>query len=387
MKSLLPKEKLEELWNSLLKQVGNYKRAIDVRTEKADPYVVVYVTCEFEKLDLDVKIVLNREGKISGLFFLPASPKSYSIPSYVDIGKFREEDITIGSTEFPLPGKITVPIGEGPFPLVILVHGSGPNDMDESIGPNKPFRDLAYGLSTMGIAVLRYDKRTKAHTDKFVKVYKDGFTVWEEVIEDVLYAIDFALRRNDIDRNKIFILGHSLGGMLLPRIAKASGKIAGLIIMAGPTRPLEDLIWEQVNYIYSLDGEISEEEKTQLDILKREIEKIKKLDNLYSSSDLILGTPVKYWKDLKDYNPAEELSSLNLPVLILQGGRDYQVTLEDFNGWKSYLKNNNAKFKLYDKLNHLFLEGEGKSIPEEYYKEGHIPEYVIKDIADFVLSK
>lgn len=388
MKTFVSPSKLQEIWESVIKQVGEFKRIIDVRTEKADLYEVIYVTCEFLKMDVDVKVVLNKEGKISGLFFTPAPPrKGYIPPSYVDLSSFYEKDISIGKGEWILPGKLTIPKGDGPFPIVILVHGSGPNDMDESIGPNKPFRDLAWGLANKGIAVLRYDKRTKVYPDKFAQ-YKDGFTVMEEVIEDVLEAISFFEKEEKIDKNRIFILGHSLGGMLAPRIASLSNKVKGIIIMAGPTRSLEDLIWEQVNYIYFLDGEISEEEKVQLDTLKIEIEKIKNLDNNYSLGDLILGIPVKYWKDLKNYNPVETLKNLNIPILILQGERDYQVTTLDLKGWKEGLSSqNNVEFKLYPKLNHLFLEGEGKSTPEEYFKEGHIPEYVIKDIAEWILKK
>ncbi len=109
------------------------------------------------------------------------------------------------------------------------------------------------------------------------------------------------------------------------------------------------------------------------------------MEKKYSPGELILGVPVKYWIDLKNYNPVETVKKLNIPVLILQGERDYQVTLDDFNGWKRELSSlNNFEFKLYPKLNHLFMEGEGKSTPEEYNKEGHIPEYVIKDIADWI---
>lgn len=386
LKPLLPPEKIQEVWEILLKQGGEFKRKIDVRTEKTSLYNIVYVTCEFSLMDIDIKLVFKDE-KIVGLFFQPAPPrKGYIPPSYIDLSSFQEKDVKIGKGEWKLPAKLVIPQGEGPFPVIILIHGSGPNDMDGSIGPNKPFRDIAWGISKYKIASLRYDKGTKVYPEKFAQ-FKEGFTVMEEVIEDVLSAIEFLKGERVIDKNKIFILGHSLGGMLAGRIANLSPDISGIIIMAGPIRSLEDLIWDQVNYIYSLDGEISEEERTQLTLLKIECEKIKDkdLENKYSHGELILGISVKYWVDLKNYNPVETVKKLNIPVLILQGERDYQVTLEDFNGWKGALSPlNNFEFKLYPKLNHLFMEGEGKSTPEEYKKEGHIPEYVIKDIADWI---
>ncbi|MCX7846238.1 MAG: alpha/beta fold hydrolase [Dictyoglomaceae bacterium] len=384
VKPLLPGEKLKEIWESLIKQVGEFKGIINIRDEKSGVYSIVYVTSEFFLMDIDVKLVfLNK--KLVGLFFQPAPPrKGYIPPYYVDLSSFEEKDVKVGKS-FDLPGKLVIPKGDKKYPIIIFVHGSGPNDMDETIGPNKPFRDLAYGLGTLGIASLRYDKRTKVYPEEYTK-FKEGFTVMEEVIEDVLYAIDFVKKEEKIDKNKIFILGHSLGGMLAGRIASLSKDVSGLIIMAGPTRPLEDLIWDQINYIFNLDGILTDEEKFQLSAIKLEIDKIKdpNLEQKYPPSLNILNAPVKYWADLKKYDPVNILSSLNIPVLILQGERDYQVTLEDFEGWKRLSNKENIRLKLYPQLNHLFMEGEGKSTPDEYYREGHIPEYVIKDISNWI---
>ncbi|MGB9810569.1 MAG: DUF3887 domain-containing protein [Dictyoglomus turgidum] len=386
VKSMISVEKLEELWKSLEKQVGDFRSILGYRTEGSGVYRIVFVTCEFNLMDVDIRLVFANK-KIVGMFFQPAPPrKSYTPPSYVDVNSFVEKDIKIGK-EFSLPGKLVIPKGKGPFPVVILVHGSGPNDMDETIGPNKPFRDIAWGLGTLGIATLRYDKRTKIYPEKFSE-YKDGFTVWEEVIEDVLFVIEFLKTQEEIDSNKIFILGHSLGGMLAPRIATYTKDVTGLIIMAGPTRSLEDLILAQTEYLFGIDGTIDEKEKAQLEIIKGEIQKIKDPDvsKKYPLSFMILGAPVKYWADLKSYDPVLTLSSLEIPALILQGERDYQVTLKDFEGWSKLSPFERITLKTYPKLNHLFMEGEEKSIPQEYYVESHIPEYVIKDIANWIKS-
>ena len=390
IKPLVPPEKLKEIWEGLLQQVGEFEGIVSVRDERSGIYRIVYVTSEFalSPIDIDIELVFTNM-KIVGLFFQPAPPrKSYNPPSYVDPTSFEEKDVKIGKGDFILPGKLVIPKGEGPFPIVILVHGSGPNDMDESIGPNKPFRDLSWGLASLGIASLRYDKRTKVYPEKFSQ-YKDGFTVMEEVIEDVLNAVEFVKNEEKIDKSRIFVLGHSLGGMLAPRIASLSKDVKGIIIMAGPTRSLEDLMWEQSNYLANLDGKITEDEEKELSSLKSEIEKIKgpDLSKKYALGENILGAPVKYWLDLKSYNPVETAKSLEIPILILQGERDYQVTLKDLEGWEDGLSDKeNVEFKRYPKLNHLFIEGEGKSDPAEYYKEGHIPEYVIKDIGEWIIS-
>jgi hypothetical protein len=285
-----------------------------------------------------------------------------------------------------VPGTLSLPKGLGPFPAIVLVHGSGPQDRDETLGPNKPFRDLADGLVSRGIAVLRYEKRTKEHANQFASL-KDSITVKEETIEDALLAVSLLRKTERIDQKKVFVLGHSLGGMLIPRIGNLDPKIAGLIVMAGTTRSMEDVILDQLSYIYSLDGTISENEKSQISKIKLQIARVKDptLATSTQSIDLPFGVPAKYWLDLRGYNPPEVALNLKQPMLILQGERDYQVTMEDLAGWKKYLSSkSNVEFKTYQRLNHLFIEGEGKITPQEYNVAGHVAEIVIDDIAEWI---
>ena len=387
MKQVLPEEKLREAWKSLIAQVGPFKRQNSVRTEKWLQCDIVFVTCEFEKSVLDVKVVFNSKKQITGLWFVPSQPLlEYKPPAYANPDSFREKEVQVGTGEWALPATLTLPVGDGPFPAVVLVHGSGPHDRDETIGPNKPFRDLAWGLASKGIAVLRYEKRIKVHFAKLLPL-SESITVKEETIDDALEAASLLRRTEKIDAKKIFVLGHSLGGMLIPRMAPRDPEIAGFIVMAGPTRPLEDVILEQMTYIFSLDGNISESEKAQLEKIKLWIAKMKDptLSETAPSADLPLGTPPKYWLDLRGYHPPEVAKSIEQPMLILQGARDYQVTMEDFLGWKKALSSRkNVEFKLYPKLNHLFIEGEGKITPAEYLTSGNVAEIVIDDIANWI---
>lgn len=313
------------------------------------------------------------------------------LPAYAPPSSFHEREVIVGSGEWALHGTLTLPAtGAASFPAVVLVHGSGPNDRDETIGPNKPFRDLAWGLAAEGIAVLRYEKRSSEHSAEMVAKYKDTITVKEEAIDDALAAVQLLRSTKEIDRQKIFVLGHSLGGALVPRIGLADPKLAGLIVIAGPTQPLEDAIVRQYEYAAMLDGVIDPAEKAEIEKMKASAARVKdpKLSASTPASDLPFGTPASYWLDLRGYNPAAVARRLKQPLLILQGERDYQVTLkDDLAGWKTLSDKKSVTFKTYPKLNHLFMEGEGPSSGAEYMKPANIPKYVVDDIAAWMKEK
>jgi len=385
-------DKLAEFWKQVPGMFGAFKKQAAARREELGPYSIALVTCEFEKVTMDARVVFDKNKKIAGFQFIPSLPPAkYEPPQYANPDFFEEKEIVIGSDDWQLPGTLTIPKGEGPFPALVLVHGSGPNDRDETIGPNKPFKDIAWGLASHNIAVLRYEKRTRVYGPKIMvdKTIAVSFTVKEESVDDAVDAVRLLQATAGIDTKRIFVLGHSLGGMLIPRIAEAGQDlgIAGFIIMAGLTRPLEDAYVKQISYLVSLDGAISEEDKKQIDEAKAQGEKIKALKEADAASEMkILNASPKYWLDLRGYDPAVAALKISRPVLVLQGSRDYQVTTEDFENWKKALRpRENAAFKLYPKLNHLFFEGQGMPTPNEYVQiHGSVAEYVIIDIAAWI---
>ncbi len=395
MKSKLPVEKLEEIWKSLPGQVGKFKglskaKATSMKTENSE---VIVIIGEFEKINLDIQMSFNSDGEIQGFFMKPSTtPKKdaekYAHPDYAKIELFEEKEVTVGSGEFALPGTLTVPKGVGKFPVVIIVHGSGPGDRDGThINPaNKPYKDLAFGLASKGVAVLRYEKRTKQYGSKLAA--DKTLTVKGEVVDDILLAVELLQKTENIDAKNIYVLGHSLGGYLIPRIARRSNEIAGFISFAGATQHLEDVYLEQNTYFAKLDGKITPEEQTQLDAIKQMAAKIKALNEKdLDSSQVYIGAYPAYWIDLQSYNPPLEAKSIKKPFLILQGERDYQVTMTDFENWKKTLKNKkNVTFKSYPKLNHLFMSGEGTPSPADYKAANHVEEKVISDIADWILK-
>lgn len=391
MTQAMPALRLKPTWDQLISQCGPFQKRLGFRTEKYQQYDITYVTCQFERSVLDAKIVFNPAGKISGLFFAPAqapaAAKEISGPDYIKPDTFTEKEVTFGKDPWILPGTLTLPKGSRPFPAVVLVHGSGPNDRDETLGPNKPFKDLAQGLASKGIAVFRFDKRTFHYRSQLAKDAND-ITVKQETIDDAIAAVEFLAANPDVDKKKIFILGHSLGGMLIPRIAKGNKTIAGFVSMSGSTRPLEDAVIDQVKYIAMLDGKIDPEERKSLEQIQKQVNTVKSpaLTKNTPNSQLPFNSPAGYWLDLRGYNPAAEAKAITQPILILQGQREYQVTMDDFNGWKKELDGkSNVEFKLYPDLNHLFITGKDKCRPEEYMTRGHVAKEVIDDIAAWIL--
>lgn len=384
MKAAAPPEKLAEIWTALQSQFGPYKKRIGIRTEKKGLYNVVVATTEFERGTVDLNVGVDDAGHVAGFFIVPPSStasREYTPPAYVNKDAFNEREVTVGSGDWSLPGTLTMPVGPGPFPAVVLVHGSGPNDRDETVEAAKPFRDLAWGLASRGIAVLRYEKRTRQHGARLASV--PNFTVREETVDDAVAAAALLRSTEGIDPARVYVLGHSLGAMVVPRIGGQDLKIAGFIVMAGAARPLEDLILEQVTYIAGLDGAVSEEEKKQIEGLRQEVAKVKALQP--GASGTALGAPASYWLDLKGYNPPEAAKALGRPLLVLQGERDYQVTVDNLEAWKKALGDRkDVTFKSYPRLNHLFIEGEGASGPAEYQKPGHVAETVVADVAGWI---
>ena len=372
MRAALPQEKLADVWRGLESQVGAFREVQGTRVEQSGDYTVVYVTTAFGTQTLDTKVVFDAAGKVAGLFFVPTAAgsagtsTSYEPPAYVTADAFTEQEVTVGTGEWALPGTLSLPTGTGPFPAVVLVHGSGPQDRDETIGPNKPFRDLAGGLASRGVAVLRYDKRTKVYAQQMAGS-ADRITTKEETVDDAVSAVRLLRERPDIDPNRIFVLGHSLGGTLAPRIGAASADVAGLILLAGAARPLEDVILEQTTYLLGLQSGLSDAERTsQIDEMRAQVAKVKDpaLSVDTPAGELPLGIPAAYWLDLRGYDPPAAAAGLATRVLVLQGGRDYQVTTQDYDLWRAALAGRPGDdFKLYPDLNHLFMTGSGHEYP------------------------
>lgn len=305
-----------------------------------------------------------------------------------------DEKIVIGAdTKYPLNGILSIPNESNRlFPAVVLVQGSGPSNMDEKIVNVTPFKDIAEVLSEKGIAVLRYDKRTFVYGKEMRN--NTGLSVKEETIEDAILAADFLRKDSRIDSSKIFIIGHSLGGMLAPRIDAEGGNFAGIIIMAGSPRRLEEIMMDQNDDVLnSLNKFLKIIARKQIASLLRKFDGIYNLSDEEAKSTSVIGKHVRayYFKEMGEHQSIHYLTELDKPIYILQGEKDFHTSVEkDFNGYKQLLGDKpNVTFKLYPDLNHAFMPsvyGEILKAKKEYKVAQHVDKQVIHDISDWIHS-
>lgn len=300
----------------------------------------------------------------------------------------QEQGVTLSADpDYPLEGTLTLPKDAmSPLPAVILVHGSGPCDRDETVGANKPFRDLAWGLAQQGMAVLRYDKRTYTYGDVLEQSDLSEFTVQQETMDDALAAARL-LRENDaIDPERVYILGHSMGAMLAPSIDE-KGSFAGIIMLAAPARPMWEVSYEQ--NLALLDGLSEEETREQRELLQAELEKGRELaamSDAEAKKETLFGMCAYYFKNMDTHLPAAILKDIQKPVLLLQGEEDFQVSPEnDFTVFEDLAKTNAyLETKRYPGLNHLFMPSNGSKTVAEYSVPSQMDKTVIQDIAYFI---
>lgn len=381
VRAQLTADMLNGIWKQLQTQAGELQTAKEWRHSESGNMHICSRVLVFDKVSLQLNTVFNDRDELAGITITPApadEADSGNKPTEKEETRLPEEvterEITVGKGRISLPGKLTLPREHsGKLPAVVLVHGSGPNDMDETLGPNKPFRELAYALAGQGIAVMRYDKRTHTYGASTAETSGSIITYDTETVDDAVQAVVQAASIPEIDSKRIFVLGHSMGGYLLPRIAnKCTVHPAGIIGMAAPFLPLDSLLPKQLAYIGRHVQGLGETEARQL--AEKETAKV-------------LGTlPPAYLDMMKTYDPAAEAARMKkMPTLFVQGGHDYQVTETDLRLWEKALKDNDrARFLLLENLDHLMRQTPAMAVPADYQKSIPVSESFIREIATFI---
>jgi dienelactone hydrolase len=387
MAAAVPADKLKSVWESLPTQAGAAMgRGEPVITEQDDVRLVT-IPLHYANAELLAKTAVAADGRIIGFLIQPAPPPAAPAPA-AD-ADFSEREMQVGGDARALPATLAMPNGAGQasgknVPAVVLVHGSGPQDRDETIGPNRPFLDIARGLAAQGIAVLRYEKRSKARPQDYAS---GDFGIDAETTDDAVAAVAALRDTPGVDPARVFVLGHSQGGMLAPRIAAKSGHVAGLILLAAPARPLLDILIEQRKRMSVLDdGKTNPEEAAALDALKQQVAAVRANTDV-PAAQLPLGQPAGYWRSTDAVDPVAEATALGKPMLVLQGARDIQVVDADWQRWQAGFHDDSAvTFKLYPTLSHLGIAVTGDNDLAAYTTPGHVDAQLIDDIAAWIAA-
>ncbi len=395
MGAAVPRSSLSGLWSQLERSCGAYAGMLEdaVVTEKP-PYTVLTRTAAMARLNLTVTLVLDEAGRVAGLQFTPSAKAAQ--PTAPPQDGISVEEVQVGEAPWVLPGTLTVPASAEPVPAVVLVHGSGPNDRDETVGATHLFADLAEALGAQGIAVLRYDKRTLVYGAEMAQSPDYAtLTVEEETIQDAIAAARLLQADDRIDSDRIFLLGHSLGAMLAPRIAAESeGMFRGLILACGTDRSLAEILRRQTLDACTGAGMDGEQLQALGAAFDAEMALLSGLDadGAVEAGTTLLTPAYYFWEMQQHPAPSGYLTQLALPTLLIGGERDFQVTpREGRETWAEVLDLENTPWlsALWADVNHLLMRpeaGEMAGTAAEYQLPCTLDKGVADAVAAFILT-
>lgn len=333
---------------------------------------------------LTVILSVDGAGRVQGLRLETTAQHSWSTPDYANPATFDERDIALHAESLTVGATLSVPRTAAPHPGVVLLSGGGPFDRDETTGPNKPLKDLAWGLASRGIAVLRFDRVSHTHADYVAR--SPGFTMSDDYVPHALEGIRQLQSWPGVDPARVYVVGHSMGGKIAPRVAQHAPTIAGLVILAGDTQPMHVAAVRVARYLASLAP--PRLDASAVAMIERQSARVAdpSLSAVSPASELLFGYSGAYWLDVRGYDPVATAQRLSCPMLILQGGRDYQVTIEDdLGGWQRGLAGReNVTIRVFPADDHLFFAGEGESTPADYQVPRHVDEEVVEVVGAWV---
>ncbi len=382
-RSKLNAQALQQAWEQTGEKLGAFVRFVSADITVRNQTANVVLISEFEHNGMAATFSFDANYHIKALYM-----DYHSIVGDLNLQTehYLQQEIQIGGTEEPLTGALTLPKGVSKPPVVIMVHGSGATNLNESVGAadNRPFEDIAFGLAKQGIASIRYDKRNYAYPETYIRLGKQ-VTIQDEVLNDVDAAIAYAKTLDTVDGDRIYILGHSLGGMLAPKIAQDNPSVYGLIVMAGSARRLEDIVLDQNRMLLEQTAQPQAQKDKILREIEQDVQTIKELQR-GASADMYFNMPVAYWVSMNEIDTASIVKELSVPMLIQQGSADFQIYADkDYSLWQTLLADRDQiRFRLYEGLNHLFMKSNGKKDSTEYDVKGHVEQSVIDDICSFI---
>jgi dienelactone hydrolase len=368
---------LEEFWYGLYGQYGDAE-GVEKVDDSGDRVTVDLAFADgTQPLELGVE-----DGAVTEF----ALPSEYSPPGYAAEDAFAERDVTVGAGDVDLDGVLAVPEGEGPFPGVVLVHGAGLHDPDGTAGESKILKDVAWGLASRGIAVLRYEKRLNDR-----EVEPTDHTLDNVVVDDAVAALDELAAVSGVDSDALFVVGHSQGGMAAPRIADRSGNVAGIVSLDGPQDTEidpEDVRF--LRYFLEPDGDLDEEQEAMLDAQRETMERLAAGD--YEPDEFIRDKPGAWWDSVADYDPGARAEAVDAPVFVLKTGRaDPEVQPEIVEmreemvaAWRDLDLGAGSRVQFYNDLGHYFQTGHEPSTMAHLAFADNAAEHAVLDVAEWI---
>jgi len=407
MSQLVSTDDLQAAWAEIIAVAGEFVEIYGIENGALpDGFYISGVIMRHENFGFGWNIVFSEDGLISGLNQGGTIPLSElttqnEVPT-APIAKngFTDYPVVIGEgTDFPLDGILSMPNSAmGQVPAVVIVQGSGPNDMDGSAALYI-YRQIAEHLAENGVASIRHDKRTLTHGARLPQ----GFTIRDEAIYDAILATEMLRAEPRIDENRVYIIGHSLGGAIAPRIHAMGGDFAGLILMAGSPRDIfGEVMFEQfaTAIVEAVEMGILDEAGANI-----QFEALQEMEELFASvrdmteeeAKTILMPMVdfsaNFQRDMFLHPFSDFVEDITVPILIMQGGRDFQVRadVDFFMLQEMFAGRDNATFKLYDDLNHAFVTSTATNFTEHgadmQTNLGSVDRQVLQDIVDWILSR
>jgi dienelactone hydrolase len=299
---------------------------------------------DFEVPTQAISIVLVKQSAGAVMTATPA-PSPTPLPTAAP--HFTSRDVTFKSSDGTvLAGTLTIPYKlHGIVPAVVLVHGSGPLDRDERIGPNPIFLQLSNALSNHGYVVLRYDKRGTGKSSGNAKTFTRN-----QLLADARAAIAYVASRPEVNAKKTFVVGHSEGGELAPSLAAGGTSLRGIVLMAPPAVPLDQILRQQATR--GLTGGAAKEARSKEDHMIFAIR-----------AGLSREAGTAWLRSSFGIDPARVIQNVPCPILILQGGKDFQVLAKDLPRLLNAAKaaHRDVKAVVFPNDDHLFITVPGKS--------------------------
>ena len=374
-------QSMEQSAGLIISQYGKAESEYSTELIEQEGYYSFLRTMKTTKGYIRFTVTVNEDFEIAGFYAAPV-PAPIKTIDYVQTEAIEEREVRFGIKDWELEGLLTLPVDHSEYPLVIIVGGSGPTDMNGTVGPNTPYKDIAQGLASKGVAVLRYNKRTAQYASKINEAMSEIKNMVEfEYVEDIFEALEYAAAIEEV--TAIFLAGHSLGGTIVPKIAAESERVDGLILLAPGVRRLAQISIDQNKYA-----------KEHLGISDEQIEQVIQFFSMILNHELDENYPIQagltaeYYYEMDNYSPIDDLSEFKKPVLVLQGEEDFQATMEgDFLPLKNrYNDDSHFTFISLDGINHLFMKVE-KGVfhwTDEYNIPGFVDKRVIDQLSQWI---